>query len=138
MYAHLPGQIAGLRVAISVGAYYCLVVMAGVLITTGLFPRQRHLVDAVAVSRLGFALFVVAAPDMGQPLASSALVSATIVVGSAVLLFRTGPSLFAYCSRGGMPTAIQRCAEMTRSALVWIDGPGRESGLKVEARKPLP
>lgn len=121
LYAHLPGQIAGLRVPISIGLFYGLVVMVGVLFTTGFFPRQRHLVDAVAVSRLGFALFVVAAPEIGQPLTTEPLYSATIVVGSAVLLFTAGPCLYTYCCRDGMPTAIRRCAERTQATLVWID-----------------
>lgn len=121
LYAHLPGQIAGLRVSFWIGLFYALVVVGGALFITGCFPRQRRLVDAVALSRLGFALFVVAAPETGQPLATSPLYSATIVVGSAVMLLTAGPGLHTFFCRKGMPTVFRRCAECAQATLVWID-----------------
>ncbi len=121
LYAHMPGQIAGLRVSFWIGLFYALVVVIGAMFITGYFPRQRRLVDAVALSRLGFALFVVAAPETGQPLVFSPFYSATIVVGTALLLSTACPVLHAICCREGMPTVIRRCAERAQAAWVWVD-----------------
>ena len=88
LHAHVDATAFGLSFPVFTGFFYAVFVVLTAAMTSYLLPNLRKLIDGVAVSRLGFAIWVVGAH--GQEIASSPLASATIIVGGAILLLRLG------------------------------------------------
>lgn len=83
MYSGFEGLAFGLPVPVFTGIVYALFVGVAAVMTSLLVPRLRHTLELVAISRLLFSVLVLYAPELTEPMRSSPLISATIVVGGA-------------------------------------------------------
>ncbi|MES0826621.1 hypothetical protein [Ruegeria sp. SCP11] len=119
LYSHMGITPGGIPVPIIIGLIYMAAVMGAAALTTYFLPRLRRITDAVAVTRLGFAVWV--ASTHSYELASSPLVSATIVVGSAILLLEISPKLPAFARVFSIPEERLDFTQITQDFLNWLD-----------------
>lgn len=119
LYSHIPAVVLGLPLPVFTGLIYAVVVVLAASVTAYLIPNLRRLIDAVALTRLAFAAWVVLAH--GQAVAASPMATAAIVVGSAIALLRIATWLD---NRGRQPAAqawlATACAEV-RACAAWLD-----------------
>ena len=117
--SHLHGVAFGLPFPVFVGIAYAGLAMIAATFSTYFLPRLRHLVEAVALSRLLFALGI--AGSQGYAVAETPLYAATIVVVGALGLVQIGTWLE---TRSRMATAsvhLVDSAVRAREILDWID-----------------
>ncbi|WP_170576021.1 hypothetical protein [Ruegeria atlantica] len=119
LYSHMGTTPGGVPVPIIIGLIYMVAVVGAAALTTYFLPRLRRITDAVAVTRLGFALWV--ASTHSYELASSPLVSATVVVGSAILLLEISPRLPAFARMFSIPEERLDFTQNARDFLNWLD-----------------
>ena len=87
-YLRADAQIWGLPVALVTGTIYAGVVGPAALFFCLVMPSIRFMIEAVAVSRLMFSLFVFSVPDIGYRVLASPLLTAFVVVTGGVLVSR--------------------------------------------------
>ncbi len=119
LYSHMGVTPGGIPVPIIIGLIYMAAVMGAAALTTYFLPRLRRITDAVALTRLGFALWV--ASTHSYELASSPLVSATIVVGSAIILLEVSAKLPAIARFLSVPEGRLGITQNTLDFLGWLD-----------------
>ena len=86
LYSHIDLMQLGLPFPLFAGLFYLVAIVVAASVTTFVFPKLRRLTDAIALSRFGFALWILGTND--YELLASPTVSATIVVASAIILLR--------------------------------------------------
>lgn len=87
-YMRADAEIWGLPVPVVTGAIY-----AGVVAPTALFfclvlPSIRFMIEAVAISRLAFSVFVFSLPDIGYRILASPFLTAAVVVLGGIAVSR--------------------------------------------------
>ena len=87
-YMRANAQLWGLPVPVITGAIY-----AGVVAPTALFfclvlPSIRFMIEAVAISRLAFSVFVFSVPDIGYRILASPFLTAAVVVLGGIAVSR--------------------------------------------------
>lgn len=87
-YLRADNYVMGVHVSIVTGAIYASVVGTTALFFCLVLPSIRFMIEAVAVSRLLFALFVFTEPGIGYALLASPLLTAAIVVGGGIAISR--------------------------------------------------
>ena len=87
-YLHFPHTLFGLPAPLVIGLIYVSVITPFALLVCLFLPRLRFMIEAVAVSRLLFSVFVFAVPEIGYKLMALPSVNALIVVTGGVLLSR--------------------------------------------------
>jgi hypothetical protein len=127
LYAHVPANLHGLPFPVFTGLLYTTFVVLAASVTTYFLPNLRRLIDGVALTRLGFALWVVAAH--GQEVAASPTATAAIVVGGAAVLLRLGVWLDRTSRRPSAPALMVTLATQGRAVTAWLDNaPARSTG----------
>jgi hypothetical protein len=101
------------------GFLYAALVVPMAAVTTYLFPNMRWLIDGIAVSRLCFASWVVGV--QGQEIAASAIASATIVVGGAIVLLQLCRWIEITSRRSDAFAVYLDFASLAHKVLAWID-----------------
>jgi|GEM_PF-1551778 len=87
-YIRSDVYIHGVHASLVVGAIYAGVVGVAALLVCLLLPNFRFMVEAVAVSRLIFALFVLVQPEVGYKILAMPSLNAGLVVFGGVLISR--------------------------------------------------
>lgn len=87
-YLRADVQILGLPLPLVTGAIYAGVVGPTALFFCLVLPSIRFMIEAVAISRLIFSLFVFSAPDIGYRLLASPFLTALVVVTGGILVSR--------------------------------------------------
>jgi hypothetical protein len=126
LYAHIPLTAFGLPLPVFTGLVYTVIVVLAASVTSYAFPRLRHLIDGVAVTRLAFATWVVVAH--GQAIAASPALSATIVVGGAALLLRLGAWLDRLSQSRNTPPLLALITAQARTFTAWLDNAAARDG----------
>ena len=80
LYLGHPGQIGALPVPVLAGLLYAAFVTPAAVLTVAFLPGLTALSDAMQWSRLIFASFVAAFPEVLRPIADAPLASATIII----------------------------------------------------------
>lgn len=119
LHMHVGASAFGVPFPIFTGFLYAALVVPMAAVTTYLFPNMRWLIDGVAVSRLCFASWVVGV--QGQEIAASAIASATIVVGGAIVLLQLCRWIDITSRRFDASGLFLDFASLARKALAWID-----------------
>ncbi len=86
LYSHVDVTRMGLPLPVLVGFVYMGLVVCASAITSYFLPKLTRVTDAVAVTRLGFALWI--SSTQSYEIAASPVIGATIVVGGAVVLLQ--------------------------------------------------
>lgn len=81
-------DIHGIPAPFVIGAIYAFVVGLCALLVCLVVPSMRFMVEAVGISRLGLALFVLANPATGYQILANPALTAAIVVTGGVLVSR--------------------------------------------------
>jgi len=87
-YIRVDIHVWGLPVALVTGAIYAAVIGPVALAVCLFLPSLRFMIEAVAVARLGLAVFVLAEPGVGYRLLASPMLTAAVVVGGGWLISR--------------------------------------------------
>jgi len=87
-YLNADLYIHGVHVAFVTGAIYAAVVGAAAMLICLFLPSMRFMIEAVAVSRFGLSLFVLAFPQIGFQILASPLLTAFLVVTGGALISR--------------------------------------------------
>lgn len=87
-YLRADHYINGVHVALVTGAVYAVIIGPVALLVCVFLPSLRFMVEAVAISRLLFAIFVFAAPGIGYGILASPSLTALIVVGGGAVISR--------------------------------------------------
>ena len=87
-YMPIDVNVFGMPVPVFTGTLYAVFVGVAALMTCLFLPALRFTIEAIALSRLVFALTVVQFPEIGFKLMASPFANATIVVGGAFVLNR--------------------------------------------------
>lgn len=87
-YVRADAEIFGLPVPLVTGAIYAGVVGPTALFFCLVLPSVRFMIEAVAVSRLAFSVFVFSVPEIGYRILSSPFLTAFVVVTGGVLISR--------------------------------------------------
>jgi MFS family permease len=119
LYAHVNATALGLPFPVFTGFLYAVLVVLAAAMTSYIFPKLRRLIDGVAVSRLGFAIWVIIA--QGQEIAGSPLICATIVVGGAIILLRLSNWIDRLSRTPTAPVIFVNVAARARAAVAWLD-----------------
>ncbi len=119
LYSHLGVGQTGLPIPLMAGLVYMVAVVVAATVTTLLLPGLKRVTDTVAVTRLGFALWVAATHS--YELVSSPLISATIVVGSALLLLQIGTWLPTVVRKLSLPKGPSDFIQNAQVFLGWLD-----------------
>ncbi|CUK09243.1 hypothetical protein RUE5091_03154 [Ruegeria denitrificans] len=119
LYSHFTGTQMGIPAPIIIGFFYMVAVVVAAVVTTLLLPGLRRFTDAVAVTRLSFAVWVAA--TQSYELATSPLVSATIVVGGAIVLLQIGVWYPVAVRNLSFPQGGQHVTNNVRQYLRWLD-----------------
>ena len=119
LYAHITPTAFGLPFPLFTGLLYTALVVLTAAVTSYLLPNLRRLIDGVALTRLAFAAWVVAAD--GQDIAASPSASAAIVVGGAVVLLRLGTWIDRSSRRPGAPVLLVTFTAQMRTLVAWLD-----------------
>lgn len=85
------GAVYGLPVPLFTGLVYAAFVGTAALATSIALPALGAMIGAVAISRLGTAVLSFGWPDFGTALQHSPMLSATVVVGGALVVRRLAP-----------------------------------------------
>lgn len=117
--AHVNSSAFGVPFPVFTGFLYAVPVVLTAAMTTYLLPNVRWLIDGAAVSRLGFAVWVVSVH--GQEIATSPIASATIVVGGAIILLRLGAWLDTTSRKSDASVIVLNVVALARGILTWID-----------------
>lgn len=86
LYSHVDATRLGLPLPVLAGFIYMGLIVCASAITSYFLPKLTRVTDAVAVTRLGFALWI--ASTQNYELAASPMIGATIVVGGAAILLQ--------------------------------------------------
>lgn len=119
LHAHVNSSAFGVPFPVFTGFLYAGLVVLTAALTTYLLPTVRWLIDGIAVSRLGFAVWVVGVH--GQEIAASPIASATIVVGGAIILLQVGAWLDTTSRKSDASVIFLNIAALARGILAWID-----------------
>lgn len=119
LYAHIPATAFGLPFPVFTGLLYTALVVLTSAVTSYLLPNLRRLIDGVALTRLAFATWVVAAH--GQDIAASPVASATIVVGGAIILLRLGSWIDTASRKPAAPVLLVTITAQLRTLAAWLD-----------------
>ncbi len=114
LYLRHGGQVLGVPVPVFTGLVYAVFIGLATLLTGVILPGLRFATEAIAVSRLILALVIWTAPALAHPIMSQPLISATIVVGGAVLLQRL-------VYGGWLDALFGRDILQTNRAAEWLD-----------------
>lgn len=87
-YLRADHRIMGVHVSLITGAIYASVVGTTALFFCIVLPSMRFLIEAVAVSRLVFSVFVFSQPQVGYAILASPFLTAAIVVGGGIAISR--------------------------------------------------
>ncbi|MBT8423853.1 MAG: hypothetical protein KJO67_02665 [Silicimonas sp.] len=87
-YLRVDQQIWGVPIPVLTGAVYAGVVGPAALFFCLVMPSIRFMIEAVAVSRLLFSVFVFSVPDIGYRILASPLLTAFIVVTGGIFISR--------------------------------------------------
>lgn len=87
-YMRVDHEIGGVPIPLLTGAIYAGVVGPAALFFCLIMPSIRFMIEAVAVSRLLFSVFVFSAPDIGYRILASPLLTAFVVVTGGVFISR--------------------------------------------------
>ncbi|MEQ9040328.1 MAG: hypothetical protein RIE24_18435 [Silicimonas sp.] len=87
-YSRAHAEIWGLPVPVVTGAIYAGVVGPTALFFCLVMPSIRFMIEAVAVSRLLFSVFVFSVPDIGYRILASPLLTAAVVVLGGIAVSR--------------------------------------------------
>ena len=87
-YLHFPHSLFGIPAPLFIGLLYMGIITPFALLVCLFLPRLRFMVEAVAVSRLLFSVFVFVLPEIGYKLMAIPSLNAVIVVTGGVLLSR--------------------------------------------------
>lgn len=87
-YLRADLYIHGIHVALITGAIYAGVIAVAAVVVCLAFPAMRFMIEAVAVSRLMLAFFVLAVPETGFRILASPALTAFLVVGGGVAVSR--------------------------------------------------
>jgi hypothetical protein len=131
LYAHVNAVAFGVPFPVFTGFFYAVVVVLAAALTSYLLPNLRRLIDGVAVSRIGFAIWVVAVH--GQEIAASPTASATIVVGGAIILLRLGAWMDRLSQTPAAPALLVRIAARARTFAAWLDNTAVRGGANYPA-----
>lgn len=132
LYAHVHATAFGLPFPVFTGLFYAIAVVLAAAVSSFVFPRLRRLIDGTALSRLGFAGWVV----LGQhhDIAASPLLSATIVVGGAILLIEASSRLETLGRSAALPAPLDFAIGAGRAWCDWLDNTGQVSAIPRSAR----
>lgn len=119
LYAHIPAVVHGMPLPVFTGLIYAVVVVLAAAATAYLMPKLRRLIDAVALTRLAFAVWVVLAH--GQAVAASPTATAAIVVGSAIALLHLATWLDKLSRQPAAMVWIATTGAELRSLAAWLD-----------------
>jgi hypothetical protein len=86
LYSHIDVMRYGMPVPVLTGLIYMGAIVCATVVTTYFLPGLTKVTDAVAVTRLGFALWIAA--TQSHELAASPVLGATVVVGGAIVLLQ--------------------------------------------------
>ncbi|MCB2114804.1 MAG: hypothetical protein KDE00_00495 [Rhodobacteraceae bacterium] len=78
--------VHGLPLPIFTGLLYAALIGTAALFTSIALPALRAMIEAAAISRLGVATVSFGLPEFGQALQHSPMLSATVIVGGAILI----------------------------------------------------
>lgn len=87
-YIRTDIYIHGVHASLIIGAIYAVVVGFAALLVCLFLPSLRFMIEAVAVSRLVFSLFVLVQPDIGYKILAMPALNATLVVFGGILISR--------------------------------------------------
>lgn len=87
-YLRANHHVMGVHVSIVTGAIYAAVIAPTTLFFCLVLPSVRFMIEAIAVSRLIFSLFVFSLPDLGYKILASPVLTATIVVVGGIAVSR--------------------------------------------------
>lgn len=87
-YLRAPAEIWGLPVPVVTGAIYAGVVGPTALFFCLVMPSIRFMIEAIAVSRLLFSVFVFSVPDIGYRILASPFLTAAVVVMGGIAVSR--------------------------------------------------
>ena len=119
LYAHINATAFGLPFPVFTGLLYTALVVLTAAVTSYLLPNLRRLIDGVALTRLAFATWVVAAH--GQEIAASPSTTAAIVVGGAIVLLRLGTWIDRSSRKPAAPLLLVAFAAQGRTLAAWLD-----------------
>lgn len=119
LYAHVSATVFGMPLPLFTGLCYAGLVVPAAAGTSYFMPNLRRLIEGVAVSRLGFALWVVVA--QAWEIAASPLASATIVVGGAFLLLQLGGLINRLSQRPTAKAWFASGAARASAVVGWLD-----------------
>ncbi|MDI3335466.1 hypothetical protein QKW60_03520 [Defluviimonas aestuarii] len=99
MYVRYDVMVFGMPMPLFTGLLYAGFVGTAATLVSLLLPALRAMIEAAAISRLGIALAAYGVPEFGLKLATSPLLSATVIVVGAVLVRKLfGTATFAHWS----------------------------------------
>lgn len=87
-YLRADASLFGLPVPVVTGAIYAGIVGPAALFFCLVMPSIRFMIEAVAVSRLAFSVFVFSVPDIGYRILASPLATAIVVVTGGFIISR--------------------------------------------------
>ncbi|WP_420584829.1 hypothetical protein [Ruegeria sp.] len=132
LYSHINATQMGLPVPVITGLIYMVAVVVAAAATTYFLPGLRKITDAVAVTRLAFALWVVT--TQSHEVAAAPFISATVVVGGAILLVNLGNLV----SMAAQKTPVSEWRTWVRDSLaVYQGGHGEAAGFHAQPVKVL-
>lgn len=79
-YLHAEFPIAGIPFPLITGTIYAVIIGATAAFFCVVMPSIRFMIEAMAISRLMFAVFVFSFPEIGYPILFSPFAAATVVV----------------------------------------------------------
>ncbi len=86
LYSHIEVTRFGMPLPVFTGLLYMSMIVFATAVSTYFLPKLARVTDAVAVTRLGFAVWV--AGTQSYEVAASPLIGATIVIGGAMVLLQ--------------------------------------------------
>ena len=131
LYAHINALAFGMPFPVFTGLLYAVFVVLAAAVTSYLLPNLRRLIDGVAVSRIAFAIWVVAVH--GQEIAASPMISATIVVGGAIVLLQLGTWTVKLSRAPAAPALLVLVAAWARAFAEWLDNTAVRGGANYPA-----
>lgn len=88
LYWNANTAIGSVPIAWVTGAVYAVVVGVAALVICAFLPSMRYMMEAVAISRLALAFYLLAHPEVGASLLQSPFLLALVVVTGAILVSR--------------------------------------------------
>lgn len=87
-YVRTDAYIGGIHLSLVTGTVYAVIIGACALIVCIALPSMRFMIEAIAVSRLILALFVVSVPSIGYHILTNPLFTALITVTGGIAVSR--------------------------------------------------